>query len=57
MNLDLPDMTRWTDERLEREMSIAASLNESGVETKVWNAALDAEAKRRGWPITIAKGL
>lgn len=49
----MPDMTKWSDEQLERVMATALTSNRS----QEYIRALNEEAKRRGWSISVTLGL
>jgi hypothetical protein len=43
----MPNMKRWSDAKLEKEIFFAKPANDGSPESLAWIAALDAEAARR----------
>lgn len=47
MGEKMPNMRRWTDEKLAKEISFANAADDGGPECLAWNIALSEETKRR----------
>lgn len=46
-----PNMKKWTDAKLSKEIAFSIPANDGSPECLAWMVALKAEAKRRGWDI------
>lgn len=46
----LPNMKRWSDEKLRKELAFSGPADDGSEACGRWNEALQTEAARREWP-------